>query len=400
MGYAGDEHDEESQGVGPEAGDDRPRRAIPDPLDRLWMHPSELSPFVGAAGATPVRHRPMWTATLVAGAVGAILTLGVLSAVGAIGRSSESAGEHQAVPTSAPMASAPIVSATAVAIAVGRRSVVTVSVHDESGTRRGSGVCVRRSVGAAASTKEILTSNRLVGSSAHVNVTTSDGVVHSARIVGRDATSDLVLLRLDSVIPAAAAAKRGARTGDTVWVVGAVRPGATSPWMSTGVLSSTDSLVSIGTGPTTSGLLETGAASSSASSGGALVDAEGNVTGIVLSPVGDGRMTYAVPIETALSIADDLRSLGHARHGALGINGIDAPAGPTVTAVVAGGPAQLAGIRVGDVVETVDKHQVDSIEDVMALVRHDLPGQPVMIELRRGSHKVAVQATLVGMDTR
>ena len=106
-----------------------------------------------------------------------------------------------------------------------------------------------------------------------------------------------------------------------------------------------------------------------------------------------------IPVYNFCSIADDLRSLGHARHGALGINGIDAPAGPTVTAVVAGGPAQLAGIRVGDVVETVDKHPVDSIEDVMALVRHDLPGQPVMIELRRGSRKVAVQATLVGMDT-
>jgi S1-C subfamily serine protease len=400
MGDAGDEHDEESLGDSDEAGHDRPRRAVPDPLDRLWMHPSELSPFVGASGATPVRHRPMWTATLVAGAAGAILTLGVLSAVGAIGRSSERTGEQQAVPTSAPMASAPIVTATAVAIGIGRRSVVTVTVHDESGTRRGSGVCVRRSHGVATSAKEILTSNRLVGSSEHVKVSTSDGVVHSARIVGRDITTDLVLLRLDSGIPAAASAKRGPRTGDAVWVVGAVRPGATSPWMSTGVLSSTDSIVSIGTGPTTSGLLETGAASSTASSGGALVDADGNVTGIVLSTVGDGRMTYAVPIETALSIADDLRSRGYARHGALGINGIDAPAGPTVTAVVAGGPAHEAGIRVGDVVETVDKHPVDSIEDVMALVRHDLPGQPVMVELRRGSRKVAVQATLASMDTR
>ena len=164
--------------------------------------------------------------------------------------------------------------------------------------------------------------------------------------------------------------------------------------MSTGVLASTDSLVSIGTGPTTSGLLETGAASSSASSGGALVDAAGNVTGIVLSPVGDSRMTYAVPIETALSIADDLRLHGYARHGALGINGIDAPAGPTVTGVVVGGPADRAGIRVGDIVERVDKHEVDSMEDVMALVRHDAPGQPIVVELRRGTQRLSVDVTL------
>ena len=396
MGYAGDEHDEESLGESPEAGHDRPRRAVPDPLDRLWMHPSELSPRAGFAIDSPARHRPMWTATLVAGATGAILTLGVLSAVGAIGQSSDNTGDQRVVPTSAPIASTPIMSAAAVAIGVGR-SVVTVSVHDESGTRRGSGVCVRHTRGIVTTAKEILTSNRLVGTSTHVKVTTSDGVVHPATIIGRDATSDLVLLRLDSGIPAAASAPRSPRTGDTVWVVGAARPGGTSPWVSTGGVASTDSLVSLGAGPVTSGLLETDAAANAGSSGGALVDADGNVTGIVLAPVGDGRMTYAVPIGTALAIAADLRSLGYARHGALGINGMDAPAGPTVTAVVDGGPAELAGVRVGDVVESIDEHEVDTIEDVMAVVRHDLPGQPVVIELRRGTLRVAVQATLTSM---
>jgi S1-C subfamily serine protease len=360
------------------------------------MHPSELSPRTGFAIDSPARHRPMWTATLVAGAAGAILTLGVLSAVGAIGQSSDKAGDPRVVPTSAPISSPPIMSAAAVAIGVGR-SVVTVSVHDEAGTRRGSGVCVRRTRGTVTSGKEILTSNRLVGTSTHVKVTTSDGVVHPAEIIGRDTTSDLVLLRLDSGIPAAASAPRSPRTGDTVWVVGAVRVGGTSPWMSSGGVASTDSLVSLGSGPTTSGLLETDAASSPASSGGALVDADGNVTGIVLSPVGDSQMTYAVPIDTALAIAADLRSLGYARHGALGINGMDAPAGPTVTALVERGPAQLAGVRVGDVFESIDQHEVDSIEDVLAVVRHDLPGQPVVIELRRGTRRVAVQATLARM---
>ena len=396
MGYAGDEHDEESLGESPEAGPDGPRRAIPDPLDRLWMHPSELAPRAGFSIDAPARHRPMWTATLVAGAAGAILTLGVLSAVGAIGQSSDNSGEARVVPTSAPIVSAPIMSAAAVAGGVGR-SVVTVSVHDESGTRRGSGVCVRRTRGVTTSAKEILTSNRLVGTSEHIKVTTSDGVVHTAKIVGRDAISDLVLLRLDSGIPAAASAPRSPRTGDTVWVVSAARAGGASPWMTKGEVASTDSLVSVGSGPTTSGLLETDAASGPASSGGALIDAEGNVTGIVLSPVADSRMTYAVPIGTALAIATDLRQLGYARHGALGINGMDAPAGPTVTALVEGGPAQLAGVRVGDVFESIDNHEVDSIEDVMAVVRHDLPGQPIVIELLRGTRRISVQATLVSM---
>jgi putative serine protease PepD len=397
MGYSGDEHDEEPLGEIPEEGGlFRPRRAVPDPLDRLWMHPSELSPLIGAPTASSARHRPMWTATLVAGAAGAILTLGVLGAVGALGGSSDSTSDHKAVPTSTPFVSTPIVKAAAVAMGVGP-SVVAVSVRDKSGMRRGSGVCVARSHGVVTTTNEVITSYRLVGSSANVSVTTSNGVVHLARVIGRDATSDLVLLRLDSGIRAAASAPREPESGDTVWVVGAPRPGGKSPWMSTGVLASTDSFVAIGTGPTTSGLLETGAVSSSSSAGGALVDTAGDVTGIVLSPIGDGRMTYAVPIETALSIADDLRSHGYASHGALGINGIDAAAGPTVTAVVAGGPAQRAGVLVGDVVESVDEHAVDSIEEVMAVVRHDAPGQPIVVKLRRGSRHITMNATLATM---
>ena len=77
----------------------------------------------------------------------------------------------------------------------------------------------------------------------------------------------------------------------------------------------------------------------------------------------------------------------------MGINGIDAPAGPTVTGW---SPADRpsAGVRVGDVVERVDKHEVDSMEDVMALVRHDAPGQPIVVELRRGSRTSMVSATL------
>jgi S1-C subfamily serine protease len=395
MGYEGDEHDDESLGDSPDdEGRDHPRAALPDPLDRLWLHPSELSPLIGApmigasaiagSASTIPRPRPMWSTTLVAGAVGAVLTLAVLGVIGALGSASDRATPREVVPTSAPMASAP-----AIAIAVGP-SVVAVSARDQSGTRRGSGVCVRRA-------NEILTSDRLVGSSSKVNVTTSDGVVHAARILGRDATTDLVLLRLDTGLPTVAPSARVARAGDTVWVVGAPSPGDKTPWISGGMVASTDSIVALDRGPTTSGLLETGAASGAASSGGALIDAAGLVTGIVLAPVGDSRTTYALPIATALTIADDLRSQGYTTHGALGINGIDKPAGPTVTALVAGGPAARAGVHVGDIVERVDNHEVGSIEDVMAIVRHNTPGRAIVIELVRGSRKVAVTATLTGM---
>jgi len=278
---------------------------------------------------------------------------------------------------------------------------VAVSAHDRNRTRRGSGVCVRR-------TGEILTSDRLVGNAAKIDVTTADGVVHHARVIGRDSTTDLALLGLDSAakpaettpatfaIPPTFAAS-APEAGDTAWVVGAPRPGDSAPWMSSGLVASTDSLVAFASGPTTSGLLETAAASSPASSGGALVDRAGDITGIVLAPVGDDRMTYAVPISTALSIASSLRTVGHATHGALGISGIDASDGPTVTKVFPGGPAEQAGVRAGDIVEEVEGHEVYSMDDVMALVRHDQPGEPLELELLRGSSTIHVRATLAGI---
>jgi S1-C subfamily serine protease len=400
VGFGGDEYDDEIRGApSGDEGDDFPRSSLPDRLDRLWLHPSELSPL--AVAATP-RAKPMWTTTLVAGAAGAILTLTVLGALGALSRPAEHAPDGAVVPTSTSIATA-----SAVAIAVGH-SVVAVSAHDQRGTRRGSGVCVRRS-------GEILTSARLVGSAKKIEVTTVGGVAHSARVLGRDATTDLVLLRVDRVVatttePAkqpsevqvaapAHFAPHPPRAGDTMWVVGAPSPGDTSPWVSSGLVASTDSLVAVAHGPTTSGLLETAAASSAASSGGALVNRSGDVIGIVLSPVGNDRMTYAVPISTALSIANDLRTFGYVKHGALGINGIDAPDGPKITGMMTDGPAAKAGMLIGDIVASVDEHEVYSMDDVMARVRHDQPGQPVEIALHRGTRTLTVSARLTAMIT-
>ena len=386
-------------GAADDGDDDQPDRPLedggggspsgpPHPLDRLWLHPSELAAL--PARTPPSRPRPAWSSMLLAGAAGAILTVGVLGAIGALDRPVEHKLDRVVVPTSTPL---PTPTALAFAVA---HSVVAVSAHDTRGTRRGSGVCVRRS-------GEILTSDRLIGSATKIDVTTTDGTVHRARVVGRDTTTDLVLLRIVSPASIATAptfASRAPKTGDTVWVVGAPGAGESSPWLSDGLVASTDSLVSVDSGPTTSGLLETAAASSAASSGGALVDDTGKVAGIVLAPVNGNRMTYAVPIGTALAVANDLRARGYTAHGALGIGGINTADGPTVTSMVSDGPADAAGVRVGDVVESVDRHDVYTMSQLMALVRHDRPGQTVEIELRRGSATLTMHATLTSTITR
>ena len=218
-------------------------------------------------------------------------------------------------------------------------------------------------------------------------MTTADGVVHTAQIVGRDPTTDLVLLRLDSGRSGRAAGRAhaaGRRHG-----LGRRRaePGrhVAVDEQRHGRVDRQPRRARRADRPR-AGCSRPAPHRARRSSGGALVDRDGDVTGIVLSPVGDGRMTYAVPIATALSVADELRAvrLRDARR-ARASTGSTTAAGPTVTGVVAGRPAARAGVHVGDIVESVDKHEVDSMEEVMALVRHDSPGQPIVVEVRRGS---------------
>ena len=76
---------------------------------------------------------------------------------------------------------------------------------------------------------------------------------------------------------------------------------------------------------------------------------------------------------------------------------IDASDGPTVTKVVVGGPAERAGVRAGDIIEAVDGHEVYSMDDVMALVRHERPGEPLELEVLRGSTKIRLKAILSGV---
>ena len=146
---------------------------------------------------------------------------------------------------------------------------------------------------------------------------------------------------------------RDARTGDTVWIVGAPSTGRdVAVDERAGCL--VDGQRSCRSEPVRrpSGLLETGAAIGPASSGGALVDADGHVTGIVSRRSATSRMTYAVPIDDRGHDRRRARDDGHARStGRSGISGIDDARRPDGHGRdVAAGPRQHAGMRVGDVV--------------------------------------------------
>lgn len=387
MGHAGDSHDDEPLDEHHDEGLE-PRGSVPDPLDRVWRHPSELGPPQASPGfraprpERPRRAVPGWLTPVLAGAAGALVTVAVLGAAGVFSRSS---GTPTARTTSSNTDPAARVTAESVAAAVGP-SVVSVVAHTSGGVQRGSGVCVRHD-------RNILTSARLIGDAHTVEVLTADGEAHTARVVGRDTTTDLALLSIDADLDAAQLADGTLSTGSSVWIVGAPTA-ANSPWMSSGLVSSAQALVAESTGPTTDGLLETDAVSNEWAAGGALVDHSGNVAGIVLSPIDDGRTTYAVPIATAVAVADGIRAHGVAAHGSLGVEGVDGPAGPTVRAAVSGGAAARAGIKGNDVVMKVDGRDVATMGEVMAIVRHFTPGQTITVEIQRGNRQLDMPVKL------
>jgi S1-C subfamily serine protease len=364
--------------------DDRPLGAPPDRMDRIWVHPTELSPV-----RSPSRARARFgklVMPLAAGALGAIVAIAVLGVLGAF--------DDEDTPRAGPVdvqfgPGDEAVSQLADTVAPG---LVLVTVRDANGTRQASGVCVRHS-------GEVLTSTEVIGSAESAQITTSDGDLVAATVTGRDPVTGLALLSAERPLRAAPISDVRGTPGDSVWIFGAHPPSVASPWISSGILSSIDAVVAVSPGgPMTRGLLETDALGSVWASGGALVDRTGAVNGIVLAPTLSSRSAYAVPIRTAVTIANELREDGFVPHATMPIEGIDTPAGPTVTAVPPDSPAAAAGIVAGDVIVAIDGREVVDLAHLTAVVHGYRPGNEVEVEVVRAGEPMKLEVTLASTE--
>jgi putative serine protease PepD len=175
----------------------------------------------------------------------------------------------------------------------------------------------------------------------------------------------------------------------------AVARGATGrSWVSSGVVSVMNQLVTGPSGWTYAGLIATDTAARSTEAGGALLDADGSVIGI-LAASDDGQ---AVPIDVARSVADQLGSSGRAVHGWLGVWGaavLDRAGGGVRVEQVAGfSPALKAGIVAGDIITAVGDDAVSDMGDLVAAVRRRLPHDPVDVTIIRDGHRITKNVEL------
>jgi Do/DeqQ family serine protease len=256
----------------------------------------------------------------------------------------------------------------------------------------------------------VLTNAHVVERGARFRVGLLDGRELLAKVVGTDPSSDLAVLKVDHKerLPSATLGRSdGLLPGETVIAIG--NPFGLSHTVTTGVVSAVHRNFKAGD-RTLFDFVQTDASINPGNSGGALLDIEGRLVGVNTAILGDRNagIGFAIPIDRARRIADDLIAHGEVREGYLGISVEDLPAregaaegtsgGVAVTSVEPGSPGERAGVRRGDRVVSVQGFEPSSAEEFRFRVRDLSIGQEVRLELSRGGARLAVGAKAVELS--
>ena len=240
-----------------------------------------------------------------------------------------------------------------------------------------------------------------------ITVTMPNGDEFPAKLVGRDAASDLAVLKISAPKPfpfVKFGDSRTARVGD--WVIAIGNPFGLGGTVTSGIVSAV--YRNTGTGGAYDRYLQTDASINRGNSGGPMFDMKGNVIGInnaIFSPTGGSvGIGFAIPAEIAAPIVDKLKAGQAIERGYLGVRiqsvnedladslGIPHNRGEFVQAVEPGQAAANAGIQPGDVVVKVAGQDVTRDQTLSFLVANTAPGQRIPIELIRNGKRMTVTA--------
>ena len=259
----------------------------------------------------------------------------------------------------------------------------------------------------------IVTNHHVVDGATQVRVKLADGRELPAKVVGRDARTDLALLKVEaSDLPVVALGDSAAlQVGEAVMAVG--NPFGLAQTVTTGIVSATGRV--IGAGPYDD-FIQTDASINPGNSGGPLINSRGQVVGInaaIFSQTGGSvGIGFAIPVNLAKSVVSQLASTGRVERGWLGVSiqemtptlakglGLEAGKGALVAQVTESSPAARAGVRQGDVIVELDGHAVTRTEDLPRLVA-DLPaGRQVPIKVLREGKTLTLSATIAKLEDR
>jgi serine protease Do len=253
----------------------------------------------------------------------------------------------------------------------------------------------------------ILTNAHVVHGAKEVTVKLTDRREFQAKVLGEDPKTDVAVIKIDAknlpTVPLGST--RDLRPGE--WVAAIGSPFGFENSVTVGVVSAKGrSLPDDGYVP----FIQTDVAVNPGNSGGPLFNARGEVVGInsqIYSRSGGYMgLSFAIPIELATKVKDQIVATGKASHARLGVAiqevnqtladsfKLDKPEGALVASVDAGGPADKAGLQVGDVIRKVNGQPIVSSGDLPALIGQSSPGEQVALEVWRHGKREELTAKL------
>ena len=276
----------------------------------------------------------------------------------------------------------------------------------------------------------IVTNAHVVADSSSVTVRIGgeDGDTYDAKVIGADPSTDIAVLQVeqgaDRLTPLELGSSEGVQVGNPVVAIG--NPFGLDRTATAGIVSAVQREISSPNGFTIENAIQTDAPINPGNSGGPLIDAAGEVIGVnsqIEAAGGRGNVGigFAVPIDTAREVAQQLIDTGEVQHAYVGISGadltpeiadvlnLDTDSGALVQSVVPGSPADDAGISAGDarvsvagqqlrvggdLITAVDGHPVTGMDDVIAAVDSKQPGDQLELTVERGGDERSVTVEL------
>ena len=293
--------------------------------------------------------------------------------------------------------------------------------QEQQGTATGSGFVIDKD-------GTILTNAHVINGARKVTVVFADKQQTVAKVLGKDESTDLALLKVDpahlKLVPLALGTSSTVQVGDPAVAIG--NPFGLERTLTTGVISAVHRPIQAPNGFQIDDAIQTDAPINPGNSGGPLIDATGKVIGInsQIETGGSGNgsvgIGFAVPIDTAKRYIPQLKNTGRVDRGYLGVStltidkslkGLNLPVerGALVQSVTPGSPADNAGIRAGDISATLDGNQIqlggdiitevdgkaiNSNEDLTAAIAGRKQGDKVKVTLERGGKDKTVEVTL------
>ncbi|MDQ6961801.1 MAG: DegQ family serine endoprotease [Mariprofundaceae bacterium] len=257
----------------------------------------------------------------------------------------------------------------------------------------------------------VVTNNHVVEQADKIVVKTAEGKEYKARLVGRDAKLDVALLKIDAkgLDKVVFEPSEKLRVGD--WVISIGNPFGLEQTVTAGIVSAKGRV--IGAGPYDH-FIQTDAAINPGNSGGPLFNTNGEVVGINTAIYsrsgGSNGIGFAIPIQLALPVIEDLRTTGHVERARLGVTidavskdvmqalGLKDQKGALIRQIAAGSAAARVGIEPGDVIIKVDEHPIQRVSDLPIRIASHKPGDKVDLLLIRQGREIKLSARVEAMD--